>query len=358
MNIMRIKLLVVIIFILAFTFLAGCSGITREGKESVPPLFQGTQVMMDTPVTIMVYDKNGEAILKEAFEIVNDIENKMSINMNKSKTSEVIAINRNAGKSFVKVSDETFEIIKKGKQYSELSGGKFDITVGPLVKLWGIGTPNARVPSSDELKSTISLINYRNILFDESNKSIMLKNPGMVIDLGGIAKGYTADVIADFLKSKGVKHAIVNLGGNVMLVGGHPKGRDWVIGLQDPFNHEVRGASEVGKLTLSSKTIVTSGVYERYFEANGKRYHHILSPFTGYPVENDLVSLSIITDVSANADALSTSVFSMGLEEGMKFVQGVKGVDAIFVTKDKKVYTTSGIRNAFKITNSDFKLQK
>ncbi|TDT46046.1 FAD:protein FMN transferase [Fonticella tunisiensis] len=339
-----------VIFTLLITvpfILSGCN------RKTASKPFERTEILMGTPVTITVYNEKDAQVFDKAFARVRDIENKMSINLDRS---EVIDINNASGKSYVKVSPDTFEVIKKGKYYSELSGGRFDITIGPLVKLWGIGTEAARVPAPEEIKAVLPLINYRNIMLNENDKSIMLKERGMAIDLGGIAKGYTADEIKKILIDNGVKHAIINLGGNILVIGGKPDGSPYKIGLQDPF-YKTRG-EQVGILTLSGKTVVTSGVYERYFEKDGKKYHHILDHITGYPVDNNLMSVSIITDVSADADALSTSVFSMGLEEGMKFVKSLKGVDAIFITKDHKVYTTEGADKVFQLTNPEFKLQK
>jgi thiamine biosynthesis lipoprotein len=175
----------------------------------------------------------------------------------------------------------------------------------------------------------------------------------MQVDLGAIAKGYAADEVAEILKENGVQHAIINLGGNVLTIGGNMKGSPWRIGIQDPFNP--RGEF-MGIITIEDKTVVTSGTYERYFEQDGKRYHHILDPRTGYPAENEVASVSIITNKSMDGDGNSTSVLLLGLEEGMKFVESQEGVDAIFVTYDKKVYITSGLKDVFTVTNSQFTL--
>jgi thiamine biosynthesis lipoprotein len=309
-----------------------------------------TEYMLGTICTITVYDHKSDAVLGKAFSRIKEIENKMSVN--KSGT-EVDGVGDAAGKKFVKVSPDTFYVLKKGKYYSQQSSGVFDITIGPLVKLWGIGTDHARVPSIQEIDEKKSLVNYRDLKLDEKGKRAMLMKPGMSLDLGGIAKGYAADEAGRVLKEEGVQHAIVDLGGNVLTINDSPDGRPWNIGVQDPF--KARGNS-IGTVSVTNKTVVTSGIYERYFEKNGKKYHHILNPFTGYPMNNDLASVTLVTDISVNADAMTKNIFYLGLDKGAKYVKNIKGLDAIFVTKDKKVYVTEGLKNNFKITDSGFKL--
>ncbi len=343
----------VIVFILSIIVIAiGAFSIInkyKELKDSENKLIkEKTGFLLGTVVQIKLLDPQPEKLFNEAFSLIQDIENKMSINI---EDSEVIRINNNAGKSYVKVSPETYFVIEKGKYYSSLSNGSFDISIGPLVKLWGIGSENAKIPPQDEIDKALSKIDYNNILLNESDKSVMLAKEGMIIDLGGIAKGYAADVIAEFLKSKNVNNAIIDLGGNVLALGENGKTEKWNIGIQNPFEQRNK---LIGILNVRDKTIVTSGVYERYFIENGKRYHHILNPFTGYPVENSLMSVSIVADKSIDADGLSTTVFALGLEKGSELVEKLDGIDAIFIDKNKNVYVTKGIKDAFKITNDEF----
>lgn len=305
--------------------------------------------MLGTLVKIKLFEPQPEGLFNEAFSIIEDIENKMSININ---DSEVIEINKNAGKSYVKVSPETYYVIKKGIYYSELSGGKFDISIGPLVKLWGIGEEGATVPPQNKIDEAISKIGYEDILLNETDKSVMLAKEGMIIDLGAIAKGYTADVLAEFLMSKNINSGIIDLGGNVLALGAKDGKYPWNIGVQNPFDQRNKS---IGVLKVIDKTIVASGVYERYFFENNKRYHHILDPFSGYPVENQLMSVTIVADKSIDADGLSTTVFALGIEEGTKLIESLDGVDAIFVDLDKNVYITNGLKNAFTIDNDEFK---
>ncbi|MPN53414.1 FAD:protein FMN transferase [bioreactor metagenome] len=175
----------------------------------------------------------------------------------------------------------------------------------------------------------------------------------MKIDLGAIAKGYTADAVVEVLRENGVKSAIIDLGGNVFAIGNKPDGNAWKIGIQDPFDQ--RGKI-VGVIEVKDKSIVTSGIYERFIEKDGKKYHHILSPFNGYPYDNEIAGVTIISDKSIDGDALSTAVFSKGLKGGMESVEKIKDIEAIFITKNKDVYITSGLKNNFTITKDEFKL--
>lgn len=305
--------------------------------------------LLGTIVQIKLFEPQHEELFNEAFSIIQDIESKMSINI---ENSEINKINNNSGKSYVTVSPETYFVVEKGKYYSSLSNGSFDISIGPLVKLWGIGNKDAKVPLQNDIDKALSKIDYNNILLKESDKSIMLAKEGMIVDLGGIAKGYAADAVAEFLKSKNINRAIIDLGGNVLVLGGKSETEKWSIGIQNPFEPRNK---YIGILNVMDKTVVTSGVYERYFYENNKRYHHILDPFTGYPVENSLMSVSIVADKSIDADGLSTTVFALGLEKGAKLIEKLDGIDAIFVDKNKNIYITKGLKESFKITNNEFK---
>nr|WP_202630118.1 FAD:protein FMN transferase [Clostridium botulinum] len=307
--------------------------------------------LMGTIINIKAYGKNADKAVQASVDKISDIENKMSLNIS---TSEVNKINKNAGIAPVKVSKNTFDVVKASLIYSEKSKGFFDITVEPLVSIWGIGTDKARIPSKDEISTALKLINYKDVVINEKKSTIMLKRKGQAIDLGAIAKGYTADELKKVLLNYNVSSAFLSLGGNVYVLGNKPDKTPWKIGVQNPL--EPRG-DYLGIVSVSDKSVVTSGNYERFFERNGKRYHHIFDTKTGYPAEKGLISVSIISDKSIDGDALSTSVYTLGLDEGKKLIESLKGVEAIFVTNDKKVYVTSGLKDIFKLTNTDFKLQ-
>ncbi|MGL5245926.1 MAG: FAD:protein FMN transferase [Sarcina sp.] len=327
----------------------GCST-NKENKHFKATPINKTELFMGTAIKISLYDSNDEAILDEAFNKIKEIENLVSIN---KTNTELNKVNESAGKESVKISDITFDIIKTGLKYCNLSDGSFDITIGPLVKLWSIGLPNARIPNKQEINSTLSLINYKNVELNEHNKTIFLKNPNMAIDLGAIAKGYAADEVANLLKEKGIQSAIIDLGGNIYALGSKPTGEYWKIGIQNPFNN--RGEI-VGTISECNKSIVTSGIYERFIEDDGVKYHHILNPKTGYPYENELAGITIVSDKSVDGDALSTTIFSKGLKEGLSLVEKLNNTEAIFITIDKEIYLSSGLKDKFNISNSEFKL--
>lgn len=324
-----------------------CSCVNKY--SSVEPIAK-TEYMLGTICTITVYDGKKDTAIDKAFNRIKEIENKMSVN--KSGT-ELDKVADSAGKNFVKVSDDTFYVLKKGKYYSEKSSGAFDITIGPLVKLWGIGTDHAKLPSRQEIDEKKVLVNYKELILDERNHKVMLERQGMSLDLGGIAKGYSADEAARILKEEGIKHAIINLGGNVVVINNNINGKPWNIGIQNPFEDN---GKEMGVIKVTDKTVVTSGIYERYLEKNGKKYHHILNPFTGYPMDNNLASVTLVTDVSIDADAMTKNIFYLGVDKGINYVKTIKGLDAIFVTKDKKVYVTNGLKSNFNLDDSNFTL--
>ncbi|SHI43408.1 thiamine biosynthesis lipoprotein [Clostridium amylolyticum] len=337
-------------FLITASLFNGCSKAPVKDSPSNEPLSK-TEFFMGTVVSISLYDKKDDKILDKAFNKVKQIESELSIN---KEGTEIDKVNNSAGKDTVKVSKDAFINIEKGLEYSKLTEGSFDITIGPLVKLWSIGLPEAKVPTSEEINNTKSLVGYKDLEINKADNTVKLKKTGMKIDLGGIAKGYTADAITDILKENGVEHALVDLGGNIYALGNNPEGRPWKIGVQNPFDS--RGKI-VGYVPVENKSVVTSGIYERYIEKDGKKYHHILNPFTGYPYDNELAGITIISDKSIDGDALSTSVFSKGLEGGMKFIEKLPNIEAVFVTKDNKVYITSGLKNTFKLTNEEFKQQ-
>ncbi len=311
-----------------------------------------TNFMLDTLIEIQAFGPNASGAIDKAFNRIADIEKKMTA---KAKTSEIIKINERAGEGFYTVSSDTFFVIKKSLCYSEMSKGKFDITVGSLVRLWGIGTDEARVPTTSEISETLPLVDYKQVELSEDKHGVFLKKHGMAIDLGGIAKGFATDEVVKILRQNGVESGIADLGGNIFVLGTKPNGKPWTIGLQNPFDTKGSIFATVG---VVDKTLVTSGPYERYFEKNGKRYHHILDTYSGFPVENGLMGVTIISDSSIDADALSTTIFALGLEEGMKFVEGLNHIDAVFVTNDYKVYTSPGIKEYnFTIINKQFQMK-
>lgn len=358
MNLKKLSPKSSIIFILLLVVLiVGLIPLTKDKAETkeIEPVSR-TEFLMGTVVKITIYDegKDVEPVFQKVFDRISEIEDRMTIN-NDTEKSEINQLNNKAGKDYSKLSPDTFYVLEKGKYYSEISNGKFDITIGPLVKLWNIGTDEARVPEEIEIDKTLSFVNYNDLILDKENHRAQLNVPGMTVDLGSIAKGYAGDEAAKILEEAGIEHAIVNLGGNVLVLNTKPDSSQWRLGLQDPLTP--RG-DYMGIVMLDDQALVTSGTYERYFEVNGKRYHHILNPKTGYPEENSLLSVSIITKASIDADGLSTTIFMLGLDEGMRLIEDLPHTEAIFITSDKKVYHSSGINDKnFKITKDEYQLQ-
>lgn len=298
---------------------------------------------MGTNVIQRVYGERfiGAGVTHQAAEELKRLEDMLSFY---KADSEVSLVNRSAGQEYVHLSKDTLYIIKKAKEYAEVCGGTFDITAAPLIELWGVFTKNQRVPANGEIDDAKALIDYRDILIDEKSSSVKLQRKGQKIDLGGIAKGFAADRVVEIYRNNGIESAFINIGGNVLALGTKPDGSFWNIGIQNPL--EPRGEC-IGAVLAADKTIVTSGDYVRYFEKDNVKYHHILDPRTGYPSASGIMSVTIITESSIDADALSTAAFILGLEKGMKFIESINSVDAVFITKDKKVYTTEGIKDSF-----------
>lgn len=344
---LKLKKLFLPLILIFVTTLIGCNKNTTSNSK----VLSRTELFMGTVVTITLYDSDDSAVLDKAFDRVAEIESLVSIN---DSGTELDKVNNSAGISPIEVTPTTLKIVEKGLEYSKLSNGDFDITIGPLVKLWSIGLDDAKVPTKEEIDSVLPLIDYNLLELDAENHTIFLKNKNMMIDLGSIAKGYAADEISRILTENNVNSAIIDLGGNIYAHGIKPSGKDWNIGIQNPFS--TRG-DIIGVLKTKNKTVVTSGIYERYIEKDGIKYHHLLNPHTGYPFENNIAGVSIITDKSIDADALSTIAFAKGLEDGLKFVEELPNVDAIFITKDNKVYITNGIRDSFNLENEDFTLE-
>jgi len=306
-----------------------------------------TDFALGTVCTITIFEKGQAGVCDEIFSRIREIEKLMSVNIS---SSDVSGINAAAGISPVQVHEDTFKVIERAIYFAELSGGAFDPTVGPIVSLWGIGG-KPRVPSNEEINSALPLINWRNIELNARLKSVYLTRSGMALDLGGIAKGYAVDEAVKILKSHEISGAKIDLGGDIFMLGMRSDGKQWKVGIQNP---DGRHGSIIGFLQVPEKTVVTSGVYERNFEKDGVFYHHLLSVTDGYPVNNGLVSVTIIADVSMDADALSTAVFVSGFEKGLSILKNYGDAQAVFVFKDKSVIATNGFE--FTLTDKKYNM--
>lgn len=329
--------------LLGCLLLAGCSSATTEPVRR-------QQFLLGTICTVSVYQRVPERLFTDFFAAVEAVEKEMSATL---AGSEVSRINEAAGKEAVAVSEETFGVIERGLEFTKRSGGAFDVTVGPLVRLWGIGTEAARVPEPDEIRGALGLLGASDVLLDRAARTVFLARSGMRLDLGAIAKGYAADKAAGLLRARGVRKALLDFGGNIVVVGSHPSRPAWRIGVQEPDS--ARG-EYLGILQVTDTSVVTSGAYERFFEKDGVRYHHILDTATGRPVANGVVSTTVVCSSSTAADALSTSLFAMGPERGLALARTVAGVEAMVITQDRTIHLTAGLRPVFTITDSRYTL--
>jgi thiamine biosynthesis lipoprotein len=307
--------------------------------------------MLGTTCTVRLYTGGNAEALDAAFARIAEIESRMTINKG---GSEVDLVNEAAGIHPVKVTADVLNVITAGLKYSEDGDGAFDVTIAPLVKLWGIGSDSARVPDPSEIRSALSRIGYRDLLVNEKESTVFLKRKGMGIDLGSVAKGYAADEVVRVLKERGVTAALVDLGGNILTMGKKPGGAQWRIAIQNP--DEARGTM-IGYVDVPGGSVTTAGTYERYFMKEGKRYFHILDARTGYPAWNGLSAVAIWAPDSITADGYDTLVFTLGLERGKKLVESMNGaIEAVFITDAKQVYVTPGLTSRFTLTGSEYVL--
>ena len=312
-----------------------------------------SEFTLGTLCSVNLYEQGNNDVYKEIFDRIREIENLMSVNI---PSSDISLINAAAGIAPVKVHEETFNVIKNAVYYARLSDGAFDPSIGPIVSLWGIGNDEPRheqlthVPGREEIEKLLPLVNWHFIRLYEDTSSVFFIHEGMALDLGAIAKGYAADEAAKIIERAGIKRALIDLGGNIIVAGVKKDRKPWRVGVQSPdkARGETIGYLQITTLTaeqeesLPVKTIVTSGTYERFFEENGIRYHHIFDPSLGYPVQNGIISVTVIADVSMDADALSTAAFVLGYERGSALVESITGTEAVFVFDDKSIRQTSG----------------
>lgn len=334
-------LIIFSILITGLVFLTACSDKSElpEAKDKV--------FLMDTLVQMRAHGENAEIAVKESMKRIEEIEDLMSKTI---ELSDIYKLNNNPNTE-IKINEQTLSVLIKAKEYAKITEGDFDPTIGALVELWGIGSENASVPAQSDIEETLSNIGYQYLKLYKNSAEITRSH--VKLDLGGIAKGYAAEEVKKVVQKYEIKHAFVNLGGNVLVIGDKVDGSPWKIGIQDP--REGRG-NVMAIIDAVDLTIVTSGNYERYFEEDGKLYHHIIDPKTGYPAENNLLSVSIISKNSFDADALSTAVYVMGLERGMQFIEKMENIDVMFITKELDVYFSSGLKDIININNSDFRV--
>lgn len=283
---------------------------------------------MDTYMRIRVWGDDDP--LNDAVDEIRRLEKLFSVT---NETSEVYALNQNGTAS---LSGETAEILSQAVALSVRTGGAFDPTVYPLVSAWGFTSDTPQIPTREELNALLPLVGTEHLSLTGSSAVL---TGGAQVDLGGIAKGYTAQKCLEVLSQRGLQTAMLSLGGNVQTLGSKPDGTAWVIGIADPEEP----SEAIATLTFTgSMAVVTSGGYQRYFDSDGTRYHHILDPETGMPAETGLASVTVLTQDGTTADALSTALFVMGMEKAVDFWSESDDFEAVFITQDGKILATEG----------------
>lgn len=293
---------------------------------------------MDTYMTLTAYGNNSKQALEKATDTINELDALLSTG---NKNSEIYKLNKTGEGT---LSDTAFYLLNRSLEINKITDGAFNPTVYPLMELWGFTTKKYNVPSEDKINSLLPLTDVSNINIDQTNKMVKFDTQGMEIDFGGIAKGFTSAKIMDIFRQNGITSGMVSLGGNVQVLGKKPDGSLWRVAVQDPNSDD----DYLGVLETSDKAIITSGGYERYFEKNGKTYHHILDPKTGSPADSDLTSVTIVSSDGTLADGYSTSLFVMGLDKSIDFWRkNANDFDAILYTKNGELYVTEGISDSF-----------
>ncbi len=316
----------------------GCAGKTEEPVTRQSFYF-------DTVCAISIYDmkemgeESADAAIREAFELCGHYESLLS---RTKEGSDIYRINHAQGAP-VECDPETIEVIGKGLYYSELSNGTFDITIGKVSDLWDFHAQEPKVPSEEALREAVQTVGWQKVVID--GNTVTLTDPGTHIDLGGIAKGYIGDRISENLRANGVTSAIISLGGNIVCIGAKGSGekaKPFRIGIEKPYSEQTQ---IVGAVEAEDETVVTSGVYQRYFEQDGVRYHHILDATTGYPADSDIVGVTLkaADGKSADCDALATILLIMGEKEAMETVKQMEGFEAFFITEDGTFAATEGM---------------
>lgn len=326
----------VLLFLLCIAMLTACQN-SDENKKVSKDIFA-----MDTYMTVTAYGKNAENGVNKAVDEINRLETVLSA---EKQESDIYKLNETGSGT---LSTDTKNIVSKALEINKTTNGAFDISIYPLMVKWGFTTQKYNVPSKNEISKLLKDVDSSKIIFDEKSGNIKLKE-NMKIDLGGIAKGYTSNRVMQIFKECGVKSGLVSLGGNVQALGTKTDGTAWQIAIENPD----KSSDYIGVVSVKDKAVITSGGYERYFEKNGKTYHHILDPETGYPAESGVKSVTIVSDDGTLADALSTSLFVMGKEKALDYWREHKNeFDTVLVEDNGDFTITGGLEKIFK---SNFK---
>lgn len=299
--------------------------------------------LMGTTIDIAIFDKLSNNLMDKVELLLYEYNMRFSSN---DINSELMQINQKAGIQEVIVHPELFELIELGKYHSLLPFGNFDMTIGPIVKLWKIGFKDARIPKKKEIEKALLLVNANDVILNRNKKSVYLAKKGMEIDLGALAKGYIADKIIDFLKEYNVEGALINLGGNVLVYGNNPKKEkgEWFVGLQDPKKSR---HNHLGLIRIKNKSVVTSGNYERVLKIDDKSFHHIFDKKTGYPIDSNMASITIVANSSVLCEVWSSQLFGLPTKTAMTIINSLDDVEGIIVTNNNQVIISNKLQSSF-----------
>lgn len=299
--------------------------------------------LMGASISVRIKHKEVDRILNSVKEMIYDFNNRFSANKEDSLLMEV---NKNAGKKSIVVDEDIFELVKISKEYSIKYDKTLNIAIGPLIKLWKVGFKDATKPSQEEIEKLLTKISPEKIILNEATSSIFLEEEGMEIDLGAVAKGYFADKIKEYLIKQGVEQGIIDFGGNVLTIGESytQDHKFWIVGLQNP--KEKRGEL-LGYIPIKDKSVVTSGIYERFFELEGKRYHHIFNSNTGYPIENNIASVTVVAAKSLMCEIWTSIFFMWEIDEALARVNEKNDMGLIIVDRENNIYLSDNLKKVF-----------
>lgn len=314
--------------LMAILFLFQCTGCTPRTKSATKTLFA-----MDTVMTLTAYGAHAEEAITVAAEKLFELDRLLSVTRTDSEISRLNA----AGGEAVTLSPEVYSLIKAAVTYSEEFCGYYDLTVKPLVEAWGFYDDDYSVPDAQELRALLETVDFHNVVLEEAYNVHLLHDAQL--DLGGIAKGYAAELVRAIFEDHQIEGAVLDLGGNVLTMGEKADGTHWRVAVRSPFQPD----EQLCILSVPEKALVTSGSYQRFFEIDGVRYHHILDPSTGAPADSDLLSVTVITEDAAYADALSTALFVMGYDQAVDYWREHGNFEAVFVRQTGEVSCTPSV---------------
>lgn len=303
---------------------------SSEADADADAVYEDTQELMGTVITVRAFGSHAKEGVEAAFSRAAELEQIFSNTISDSEVCRVNQAAKAAVGTEIPVSEEFAAVLAESLKYGEMSGGALDCTIGDLIDLWGIGTDHAAIPPEEQIQALLRPDGWKDVTLDTEARAVSFANDAVTLNFGAVAKGYISDEMKTAMQDAGVTSGLMSLGGNVMTLGTKPDGSSWAVAITDPFSPD----DLIASLQVTDQAVVTSGNYEKYFEENGKRYHHILDPVTGAPSESDVVSTTIIASSGMDCDALSTTCYLLGSEKGMALINSLDGIEAVFVKAD------------------------